>query len=144
MARMSLHRRISELATSFAASVVAAIESASLHELHSFAADAAAAAPARRGPGRPPKDAAGKTTTAASPKLRRVRKGVRRSASDLQETLDAIVGAIQKTQNGMRSEHIQKALGLGKKEVSRPLGLGLANQLLKKKGVKRSTTYYAA
>lgn len=142
MARMSLHRRISELAASFAASVVAAIESASLHELHTFAGDAAA--PARRGPGRPPKDAAGKTTTAASPKLRRVRKGVRRSASDLQETLDAIVGAIQKTKNGMRSEHIQKALGLGKKEVSRPLGLGLANQLLKKKGVKRSTTYYAA
>ena len=84
------------------------------------------------------------TTTAASPKLRRVRKGVRRNSADLQATLDAIVGTIKKTKNGMRSEHIQKALGLGKKEISRPLGLGLDKQVLKKKGVKRSTTYYAA
>lgn len=44
----------------------------------------------------------------------------------------------------MRSEDIQKALGLSKKDVTRPLQLAIATKAIKKKGVKRATRYFLA
>src|SRR5437867_12356536 len=55
-------------------------------------------------------------------------KRVRRTADDLQRTLDAIVALVSK-KPGLRSEQIQAALGLSKKDVTRPITLGLQGKI---------------
>jgi hypothetical protein len=45
---------------------------------------------------------------------------------------------------GLRSEQIQKSLGLDKRELPRVLKTGIANKAIRSKGQKRATVYYAA
>jgi hypothetical protein len=45
---------------------------------------------------------------------------------------------------GLRSEQIQKSLGLDKRELPRVLRTGIAKKALKSKGQKRATIYFAA
>lgn len=87
---------------------------------------------------------AGHRSGSRAPAERKVsrRKRVRRTAADLQRTLDAIVALVVK-KPGLRSEQIQAALRLSKKDVTRPIALGLQAKVLAKKGVKRATTYYS-
>lgn len=132
-----LRRTIADLAEAFASSVLKALHGASLNDLASLSGGSGAP---RRGPGRPRKE----ESAAAGPKLRRVKKGGRRSAKDLQGTIDAIVSVLGKSKEGMRSEQIQKALSLSKKDVTRPLQIALAKKSIRKKGQKRATTYFAA
>lgn len=105
-----------------------------------------AAAPAKRGPGRPRKNAAVAAPAAKAVKAARKtasgRLG-RRSASDIQGTLDLIVTYLQQNP-GSRSEHIVAGLGLDKKELPRPIMEGLASGVLSKEGQKRATQYYVA
>jgi hypothetical protein len=44
----------------------------------------------------------------------------------------------------MRSEEIQKSLGLDKRELPRVLRTGLEKKVLRSKGQKRATRYFAA
>jgi hypothetical protein len=46
-------------------------------------------------------------------------------------------------EKGMKAEAIYKALGLTKKDVQRPILEALSQKLLRKKGIKRATTYHA-
>lgn len=99
-------------------------------------------APAKRGPGRP-KKAAG---TASSGDTKKKKSGTarlrRRGAEDIASALTAIKGLLGKRPAGLRSEQIGKELGLDKRELPRPLAKGLAEGSLRKKGQKRSTTYF--
>lgn len=131
-----LHTTISRLAETFARDILAAIKSASLEDISALSGGGA------RG-GRP--RAAAPAAAPAQEKRggRRGKRG-RRSSADLQGTIDAIVKALSKASEGLRSEQLQKTLGLAKKDVVRPLQLALQQKAIKKKGQKRGTTYFAA
>jgi hypothetical protein len=140
---MTLKNRISVLAEEFSAGVLAAIRSASLEEILSeggrsrgpVAAHApAAAAPAKRGPGRP------RGASSANKKSGRL---ARRSPEQIAQVVESIVGALKKQKAGMRSEQLQKLLSLDKKEISGPLAEALDGKKITKKGERRATTYFA-
>jgi hypothetical protein len=142
----TLNSKIRDLAGSFAASVVAAIRSASLEEI---LAEGRGAAPARRGPGRPPKAASAASAPSAAPaSAKPAKKGKpgrlpRRSPSDIEHVIGLIVGKLGEHKTGLRSEQLQKALKLDKREISGPLAQALAAKKISKKGEKRATTYFA-
>jgi CRP-like cAMP-binding protein len=123
----TLQQTISQLAADFAAAVYEAVKRAPL-------ADAAAGIPAGRG------RKAGGTRARSADRTSRLR---RRSEADITKTINAIVGLLKKNPKGLRSEHIQAQLGLAKNEVPRPLAKALAAGAIRKKGEKRSTTYFA-
>jgi len=134
-----LHRTIARLAEDFAANVLTALSTASLSDI----ATIAGSAPARATP-RASTVAANVPSNDRAPRARRVKKRSRRSAKDLQGTVDAIVAALKKSIEGMRSEQIQRALGLSKNDVTQSLEAAIANRAVKKKGQRRGTTYFAA
>jgi hypothetical protein len=151
---MTLKSQISSLAESFAAQVLAAIRGASLQEILEGGAGTAArtssAPPVKRGRGRPRKDAtvapvASAPAAAAAPKAKRGKGGrlARRSPEDLQHVVGLIVAKLGERKAGMRSEELQKALKLDKKEITGPLNLALSTKKVVKTGQKRSTTYFA-
>jgi hypothetical protein len=56
-----------------------------------------------------------------------------------------VVTALKATRGkGLRSEQIQKALGVDKRELPRVLKTGLTKKVLRSKGQKRATQYFAA
>ena len=139
----TLKSTIASLADSFAAGVLAAIRSASLEEILS----GQSAAPARRGPGRPRSAANGRgATVVEAPKPAKRGKGgrlARRSPSDIEHVIGLIVGKLGEHKEGLRSEQLQQALKLDKKEITGPLSQALAAKKITKKGQKRLTTYFA-
>jgi hypothetical protein len=68
----------------------------------------------------------------------------RRSAQDIENALDAIVKLVAQHAEGLRAEVIREKLALDKRELPKPLAEGIAKGILKKKGQKRSTTYFVA
>ena len=119
------------------AGVLAAIRSASLEEILSEGGRSrgsaavhapSAAAPAKRGPGRPRKKSG---------------RLARRSPEQIAQVVESIVGALKKQKAGMRSEQLQKLLSLDKKEISGPLAEALSGKKITKKGERRATTYFA-
>jgi hypothetical protein len=149
---MTLKNQISSLAETFAAGVLAAIRSSSLEEILAGGGSASArtpsAAPGKRGPGRPRKDAsngAAPVAASAAPKAKAGKGGrlARRSPSDIEHVIGVIVSALSQAPEGLRSEHLQRVLKLDKKEITGPLSQALASKKITKKGKKRSTTYFA-
>jgi hypothetical protein len=135
----SLKSRLDSLASSFATEVVRAIQSASLEELLGEVGGA------RRAPGRPN----GSAAAAAAPKPRAAgsRKSgrlPRRSAEDIAKTLDRVVGLVKRHKAGLRAEQIRAELHMQAKEMPRVLKEGISKKVLKSKGQKRATTYFAA
>jgi RNase P protein component len=135
----NLHATINDLAANFASSVLAAIRSASLQDLV-----AEQAAPRR---GRP-RIASTKSTPApasSSGAVARNRGGrlARRSATDIERALVSVVAIVRKSKAGLRAEQIRNALKLESREMPRVLKTGLEKRLLKSKGQKRATTYFA-
>jgi hypothetical protein len=131
----SLKSRLDSLASSFATEVVRAIQSASLEELLGEVGGA------RRGPGRP------NGSTAAAAKPRATRKSgrlPRRSADDIAKTLERVVALVKRHKQGMRAEQIRSELHMQPKEMPRVLKEGLSKKMLKSRGQKRATTYFAA
>jgi hypothetical protein len=141
-----LEDAISKLSMTFATNLLEAIKGASLEEILGATAGARGASPAvKRGPGRPPKAAAAPAVAkpAASAKAPKAGRGGRRSSAEIESTIARIVGALKGNKSGMRSEQLQKALGIDKKDIFGPLTKALADGKLTKKGEKRSTTYFA-
>jgi hypothetical protein len=139
-----LRSEISALAAGFADAVLAAIRSASLEELLSEHEGAP-----RRGPGRPRGRAAKPAPAAPRPSARRAKVAggrlARRSPADIEKALGLVVAALKATKGkGLRSEEIQKSLELDKRELPRVLKTGLAKKLLRSRGQKRATQYFAA
>jgi hypothetical protein len=144
----TLNSQIQELAQRFAAGVLAAIRSASLEEIlgSGGARASGASSPSRRGPGRPRKEPAPAPTKGPTRTPAKKTKGgrlPRRSASDIQHVIGLITAELGRHKEGLRSEQLQKALKLDKKEITGPLSLALSEKRISKKGQKRSTTYFA-
>lgn len=65
----------------------------------------------------------------------------RRSAGDIQHTLNQIVALLGSHPKGLRAEQIRTSLGLDVREIPRPIAEGLNSGVLNKSGQKRATTY---
>jgi hypothetical protein len=162
MPSSSLRSALDDLASSFASAVLAAIRGASLEELVGVGGARANAGSAprsatrsapRRGPGRPrgsstkaapaaTKGGGGQPDPLKAPKTTDGRLA-RRTPEEIAKTLVRIAALVKKS-TGMRSEEIRKALQLDVREMPRVLKEGLAKKVLKSKGQKRATTYFAA
>jgi hypothetical protein len=68
----------------------------------------------------------------------------RRSAADIEKTLNDVVALVKSHRDGLRAEQIRSRLRMQSKEMPRVLAEGLARRKLRKKGRKRATTYFAA
>jgi hypothetical protein len=135
----TLKSRLDSLASSFAAEVVRAIQSASLEELLAEVGGKRALGRRRSAlgvaggmPGPLPVRGAGKRGRLP-----------RRSAEDIKATLDKVHGLLKASKGGLRAEQIRAALRLDVREMPRVLKEGLATRKLSSKGQKRATTYFA-
>jgi hypothetical protein len=132
-----LEAAIAEYATQFAKAVVGLLGTVQVSELVAIATGVKtpteAPAFARR---------AAAAAMAAAAKPERAKKGGRRSSESILAELDRIVAAL-KDAPGLRSEELQKKLGIAAKHIERPISIGLAKGLLKKTGEKRATRYSA-
>ncbi len=119
----SLRSTLDDLATRFCDDVLAAIRRASLDEIVEGRGGAARRSSPRPGAPRPG----------------------RRSPEDVDQTLGLVVAMLKATPDeGMRSEEIQDFLKLDKRLVPRVLKRGLDERVLRTRGQKRATTYFAA
>jgi hypothetical protein len=66
----------------------------------------------------------------------------RRSADEIGQALEQVVGLVKKSPEGIRAEQIRRELGLQAKEMPRILKEGLTKKQLRTKGQKRATTYF--
>lgn len=136
----SLKTTIEQLAKSFADGVLTAIRTASLEDILAESgrggSRAAAAALVSRG-------AAGRAAPPAPAKRGKGGRLARRSPEQLAEVVSSIVAALEKAKSGLRSEELQKVLGLSKKEITGPINEALAGKKIRKTGERRSTTYFA-
>ncbi len=94
--------------------------------------NASAPAPAKRGPGRPPK-AAGAGTR---------RKAGKRSPEDVLSTAATVLAHI-KANPGQRLEEIGKGVGMPTKDLKLPIQKLFDQKSISTKGVKRGTKYFA-
>ena len=129
---MSLRAALNDLAASFANDVLAAIRGASLQDLH---ADGGVGS-SRRGR---PRGAA----TTSRPARRSGGRLARRSPAEIAGLIDKVRGLLRGKKSGLRSEEIQAALKLDRRELPRVLGTGLESKKLRKVGQKRATRYFA-
>jgi hypothetical protein len=130
----TLRSRLNELAISFSAGVLDAIRGASLEELLSESSRGKPRAALHL-------PAAGPAPTAA-PRGRTGRLP-RRSAGDISQAVEKIVGLLSENPDGLRAEQIRQKLDLEAKELPRPLKEGVEGGRLSKVGSKRATTYFA-
>jgi hypothetical protein len=136
----TLRTVLEDLAARFVADVLAAIRSASLEDL---LAESSAAPRRRRGRTRGAEAAPADARARVPPlPLATGRRLARRLPTDIENALGLVVAALGV--GPMRSEEIQKLLGLGKRELPRVLKHGLATKRLKSTGSKRATLYSAA
>jgi hypothetical protein len=134
----SLRSTLEQLASTFTTQVLAALQSASLQDLLASSAPAATS-PRRRLAGL--RDAT--TGAAAAPAPRRSGKRGRRSAADFARALEAVVEAVKAAKTtGVRSEEIQKATGLSRKEIPLIIKKALAAKSIRRTGAKRATRYF--
>jgi hypothetical protein len=116
-----LEAKVQALASQFAKDLLELFKEASIRELTStpHAPKAVASAPASNG------------------------RRARRSTDDIQSTVKSIVSVLKRNGGGMRAEQIKAAIGVETKDLPRPIAVALSEGLIRKKGEKRATTYYA-
>jgi len=131
-----LRQVIEDEARRFAATIVQALRSASLDEVMRVSG-------AGGGGRRTARAAAPETANGAASRVPARRGGRlgRRSAEDIDRTLEQIVSVLAHHPEGLRSEQIQAALQLDRRELPKPLALGVAAGRIAKEGQKRATTY---
>jgi hypothetical protein len=122
---------VSEISSLVRISALEAVQEA-LGSSLGAASSARAGAPAKRGPGRPPK-AAGAVAR---------RKGGKRKPEDVLETASAVLSYI-KANPGQRLEEIGKGVGSPTKELKLPIQKLFEQKAISTKGVKRGTKYFA-
>jgi hypothetical protein len=136
---MSLKTTIQALAEEFAQNVIAALRGVSLADLTDLGGPAPGASAGTRRASPPPRRA---TALASGSRVPRARKGARRDAASMQKIVDVIVGAVETHPEGLRSEDLQRELGLRKKDLARPIQIALEQKALRKTGIKRATRYF--
>jgi hypothetical protein len=140
----TLRSRLDDLAASFASQVMAALQSTSLQDLIGAKAVEAVTngRPARATAQLTFPEAVSKSPSSKAPP-RKPGRLPRRSADEIQAALGKIVSLLQKHKDGLRAEEIRSNLGMQAKEMPRILKEGLASKVLRSKGQKRATTYFA-
>ena len=121
----------------FVADISAAVRASALDAVRE-ALGSPASAPAKRGPGRPPKAAA-----SAAPAPKRKGKRVKRTAEDVAKMGETVVAYVAKNP-GQSVEQIKKALGVEKKDLQLPIIRMIAAKKLKTTGERRGTRYFPA
>jgi hypothetical protein len=147
----NLRTQLQELARSFADQVIGAIRGTSLQELLSPDGQdvgsrrrARADTPRAFASARAAKSAVAEATAAPAPRPARAGGRLpRRSAEEIQATLEKIVALLKKHKDGLRAEEIRTSLAMQAKEMPRILKEGLSTKKLTSKGQKRATTYFA-
>jgi hypothetical protein len=137
----ALKSSLQSLAAAFAEDVVRAIQGASLQELLGEVSGSRAR---RGGAAATPIDGELARLPRGHAVLKRSGRLKRRSADDIAATLDRIVSLLKQHPGGLRAEQIRKQLDMLAKELPRPLAEGLDAKVLRKKGQKRATVYFAA
>ena len=133
----TLRSTLTEIAESFAASVLDAIRNASVEELLAESRGVARGA-------RPSMN--GRATRSTAPRAARAgRPGrlPRRSDEDIAKALDQVLTLVRAHKEGLRAEQIRQELGMQAKEMPRILKAGTDKKALRTKGQKRATTYFA-
>jgi hypothetical protein len=139
----TLRTQLDALAANFAQQIILAIQGASLQEL---------IAPSGREIRNGSKEleariavGGGSRHEPLSTPKRRGKNGrlARRSADEIEATLNKIVLLVKGQKAGMRAEEIRRKLGMEPKEMPRILKEGIATKKLTSKGQKRATTYFA-
>jgi hypothetical protein len=118
---MSLQRKIEGLSFTFAQSIIAALRTASLDDLNGLS-----------------RARVEQANGAAKTRGGRLR---RRSAEDIEKTLEQIVHVLGAHPTGLRAEQLRAELHLDAKEMPRPLADGLSSGRLAKTGQRRATVY---
>jgi len=129
----ALQAAIHQLAENFAKGVLEALRSASLDEIHDHAA-----APARRGPGRPRKSVVADVAVVPAKRGRPAKPG--RPSADT--TVERILYFVRKSPNGLRSEELRARLGLEKVAFRQAAAKAVEAKLITKTGEKRATTFF--
>ncbi len=135
---------VADLEQAFRQSALQAVQ-ASLSGLSGAGAARAAAAPVKRGPGRPPK-AKTAAAPAPAPAKKAAKKGGRigrRSPAEIEATTQKILTYIKGHPNA-RAEDIKKAVGIGKAEWLLPISRLLESKQVVSKGERRATVYNAS
>jgi uncharacterized Zn finger protein len=96
--------------------------------------------------GRPPQAPRTKPKKATPPaRVAREPRGTKRTApAGVVPLIDRIVDLLKREKKGLRAEQIRAALGVVPKELSGAIAAALASKRVRKKGVKRATTYFVA
>jgi hypothetical protein len=134
----TLRSQLDALAANFATQIIAAIRGASLQELVGSEGGGRRTRAVPGGGGQPDPLA-----VPAVPKRGKNGRLPRRSAEEIQATLQKIVLLVKTHKDGMRAEEIRSKLGMLPKEMPRILKEGVAKKRLTSKGQKRATTYFA-
>jgi hypothetical protein len=119
-----LKETIAKLTSQFAKTILDEIRSASFSEVTGVNGGARAI----------------KTTKAPKTKAS---KRIRRTEADIGKLVATIAAAVKKAgADGIRAEDLRKKLGVEKKYLPKPIAVALSQKLFRKKGEKRTTTYY--
>ena len=128
----SLQTQLNELAQTFADAVLDAVRGSPLQDLLGGGRSIGVGRSARHPDG------------PSSPRANRSSGRLpRRSATDIAKALDQVVSLVKKHSEGLRAEQIRDQLRLQSKEMPRILKEGLSKKVLRSKGQKRATTYFA-
>lgn len=68
----------------------------------------------------------------------------KRSSEEIKSLVQNIVGLLAKAPEGLRAEQLRDELGIEAKELPRPIQIGLETRAFRKRGLRRSTTYFLA
>jgi hypothetical protein len=121
----------------FTTEITALVRASALEAVYSALGAELSVAPAKRGPGRPPKAAASAQT--APPKRRG--RPAKRTPEDVAKMGEAVVAYVAK-HPGQSVEQIGKALGQKTKELALPIIRMIEAKKLRTTGERRATRYF--
>ncbi len=143
MNSQQLDQQIRERISTFLEQLSTLVRQSALEAVREALSGGAAPAPARRGPGRPPKAAAAAAPAAAAPKAaRKTGKRGKRSSEDVTELAAQIYDYISKNA-GQSIEEIGRGMGKPTKVLKLPIKKLIEAKKLKTTGQRRGTRYNA-
>jgi hypothetical protein len=116
-----LRARISGLASDFASQVLAALRAASLDDINDLSRE------------RAPQQVQAKTMRRSSRAGRTKRRG---------DGVEDFLGVLGQHPEGLRSEHLRRALGVTRDVFARHVARAIAKGAIRREGERRSTRYY--
>ncbi len=148
MSTTQLDRQIQDRIQAFLTELSGLVRQSALEAVQA-ALGGGVAAPARRGPGRPRKNAAAAPIAAAAPtgtapagKPARRAKRAKRTSADVDATAAALLTYVAANE-GQSIEQIGKGMGVATKELKLPVIKLMEAKKLKTKGQRRGTKYFA-